>query len=71
MKRNYFLELIGFGYIVNHGTKEIHRVDRITPACGLHYLRNYGYGTRLYALMLIKWFGYNGCCHCFSEKDTD
>ena len=69
MNRNYFLELIGFGYLINHNTKEIHRVKTLTPSCLIYLMKNYGYGTKIYVWFLINFFGYNGCAYCFKEED--
>lgn len=69
MIRNYFLELIGFGYIINHGTREIHKLENVVPRCNIYIMKNYGYGTKLYTKILIKYFGYDGCSYCYKEKN--
>jgi len=67
MKRNRVLEAMGFRFIANRKTKEIHRVATMHPKrCGLLWAngRNVGYCTLLWALMLMRWFGYDGCAMC-------
>lgn len=71
MNRNYTLEKLGFGFIVNHATGEIHRVKYANTGCSLRYAsdNNIGYCTGLWALILIHLFNYNGCVHCFKKED--
>jgi hypothetical protein len=64
MKRNDFLESVGFGFIANHGTKELHRVKRIKPRCKIELVRSGGYCTGFRAFLLRKLCGYDGCAVC-------
>ena len=65
-------EILFFGYLANKKTKEIHRVKHICRACSIGNMQahNAKYGTKLWALYLIKFRKYNGCRFCWSEKDT-
>lgn len=68
MKRNGFLEMLGYVYIANHYTREIHRVVMMTSKCRLPFMRNASYCTARKARKLMK-KGYNGCKYC--NKDND
>lgn len=70
MKRIKILEAIGFKYIINKATKEIHYAPRISNKCGIQYLRNGKYATARRVKRLITKKGYNGCVHCFPEQDN-
>ena len=70
MLRIRILERIGFKYIANKCTKEIHRIDFLHKNCKIKELRNGGYCTKRWAERLIKRNGYNGCRWCWREKDT-
>lgn len=67
--RVYFLELF-FGYIINHQTKEIHKIKNVSNRCGLINCTNIRYGNWVYIQILLL-LGYNGCYHCFKSKNTD
>lgn len=71
MKRNYLLEILGFRFIVNRKTKEVHRVATLHPSCQIPLLRNGKYFTLSGIKKLLRGSEYNGCIHCFKEKDTD
>jgi hypothetical protein len=64
MRRNDLLELIGFTYIANHGTKELHRVKGIKPNCHIYIIKHGGYCTAFWAFLLKKLYGYDGCAVC-------
>ena len=70
MKRNKFLELIGYKFIANHNSKEIHRVTGITNQCRLLPMTNAEYCSAKTAKRLIKDSGYNGCRYCYKEADN-
>lgn len=70
MKRNKLLECIGFKFIVNHESKEIHRVNLLTQNCFVKKMKNSVYSTLWSVKRLLK-KGYNGCTHCYKSKDTD
>jgi hypothetical protein len=64
MKRNLFLEKVGFRFIANHRSREIHRVGSLSERCGIERMMHGGYCTRLFAWILRCFFGYDGCYHC-------
>jgi hypothetical protein len=68
MKREPFLEWVGFRFIVNHHTKEIHRVKSFDN-CKVKLMRHAGYATWIKVWYLIRYKGYNGCRWCYREKD--
>lgn len=68
MKRNKFLELIGFKFIVNHESKEIHRVKFLTENCFVDTMVNSGYATARKVKKLLRQ-NYNGCRHCYKAED--
>jgi len=72
-KRRWLLEFIGFGYIYNIKTHEIHVAEKITPMCGFRNAKkkNMKYITKCKAKKLIRKRLANGCRYCFSEYDTD
>ena len=71
MKRKRILELIGFRFIVNHKTNEIHRVRHITKNCMIQVMTNGRYNTKWRVKKLMKRNErYNGCRYCYKEKDT-
>jgi hypothetical protein len=61
------LEAAGFGYIANHGTKELHRVARTGHRCLIGRIVYGGYCTALWAYMLRRFCGYGGCYYCNGE----
>lgn len=69
-----FRRFFGLKYLVNKSTGEIHRVSKITGACGVRNMarKNKLYVTKSKMLKLIaNDFKFNGCVHCFKVKDTD
>ncbi len=60
-------------YIANRRTKEIHRIGFAQPACSLMNLSkgNAIYCTWLWAWLLVKLRGYNGCRYCWPQMDKD
>jgi hypothetical protein len=71
MKRIKILEAVGYKYIINKATKEIHYVPKINNACGVQNMRHGRYVSKKKAYRLIKKKGYNGCIHCFRECNED
>ena len=68
MKRSFFKEVIlGAGYIANKGSKELHKVDEVSSKCRIEMITN-----GRYVWNHKRWLkkGYNGCKHCFPEKDN-
>jgi hypothetical protein len=70
MRRCRLIERLGFKYIANHRTKEIHRVEHLTSRCRINLLKRSGYCTRWWQEKLLR-KGYNGCRYCYKEKDSD
>jgi hypothetical protein len=70
MKRNRILETIGFRYIVNHRTCEIHRVDNPHVNCQISRLKDGKYCTWLWHWILL-WSGYNGCYWCNRKENKE
>jgi len=69
MKRNKFLEFIGFKFIANNNTGEIHRVETLSKACRISMMTNARYITGRKVRKLLK-KGHNGCRFCYAEKDN-
>lgn len=69
--REIWLIFFGFGYLVNHRNKEIHRVNEKRHNCHLERIssKTSEYVTRRTAIRLIKTRGYNGCRWCWEEQD--
>ena len=67
--RYLLFETIGFAFVINKTTKEIHRLKLSRPECLLDSMIKRRYATKLYALYLIKYKGYNGCNYCWKEKN--
>lgn len=57
-------------YLANKTSKEIHKVANTKYGCHLSQIKNRKW---LWEYQVEKYLndGYNGCCHCFKEKDTD
>lgn len=65
MRYAILFRYIGFGYIVNHRSGEIHRTKKLTCKCNFKYMRaNFGYCTKIWAWFLVRFCGYDGCNHC-------
>jgi hypothetical protein len=58
--------LFGCRVLANHGSREIHLLNRERPNCRIDMIKDYSISR--YA---DKWLerGYNGCRFCFKEKD--
>lgn len=58
--------------IANRRSREIHRIDRMTSRCHPERMNrvNVIYCTRIWAWLLIRFGGYNGCRWCRPEKDN-
>ncbi|MDR1347365.1 MAG: hypothetical protein LBJ63_02895 [Prevotellaceae bacterium] len=70
MKRSGFLESIGFRFIANHRTGEIHRVDSLHVNCNIEAMTRAGYCTWLWHKILLR-RGYNGCYWCNREENEE
>lgn len=73
MDINLSYQARGFTFLRNKKSKEIHRLKNVKGACGIGNMNpeNAGYCTWLWAHFLVGLRGYNGCAHCWKEKDTD
>ena len=72
MKRNKILEWLGFRFIVNHNSGEVHRVDNLQTNCNIEAMTNAGYCTKFRVKKLYKRNEkYNGCAKCNKSEDTD
>jgi hypothetical protein len=71
MKRKLVFELIGFRYLVNHHTREVHRVGHLTAQCSIKWAARLGYATGMWAWWLVRYRGYNGCYFCWRRRDSD
>ena len=67
----FIVDLFGFGYVVNHRSREIHKLSEKTSNCKLDLVakHNREYVSRSRALVLIAKMGYNGCRWCWSARD--
>ena len=61
----------GLGYLVNHHTKEIHRIGEKHKNCKLETIakHNSEHITHRHALRLIKKYNYNGCRYCWKVQN--
>lgn len=61
----------GMGYLVNHSSKEIHRVSQKHINCCLDALskKTSEYVSRRRAIQLIRKANYNGCRWCWKGED--
>ena len=64
------MNLLGWKYIANNRTKEIHRIEKKHINCHLDLLTDFTYLTETKMNKLLS-NGYNGCRWCFKEKDKD
>jgi hypothetical protein len=69
MKR-LFLRLLGYKYVANLRSKEIHRLDTEFKQCNIPLIRRKKY-LREKDLTLWLHAGYNGCRFCMKAVDTD
>ncbi|MDR2233898.1 MAG: hypothetical protein LBE56_12375 [Tannerella sp.] len=65
----WILMLLGYRFIGNRGTMEIHRIDSRLPNCRLPMIVNREY---IHVLSLRKYLrkGWNGCRFCMKRFDT-
>jgi hypothetical protein len=67
--KDYLLPIIGFNYVINHSTRQIHRLKNKKSDCLIEQMINKKYGNKLYVSYLLKYKKYDGCKHCYKEKD--
>ena len=60
----------GKNYLVNHNTKEIHRIKYKHVNCNIAAMTNKKYVDKEKALTLISQEAYNGCRYCWPDKDN-
>lgn len=60
----------GMAYLVNHRSKEIHRLANKQSNCRLHLISKGEYVSRRKALRLIRHHNYNGCRWCWKGEDN-
>jgi len=70
MKRNRFLESLGWRYIANHWTKEIHRANSTDSRCHFDLMKQAQRITKRKLKKLLN-RGYNGCRWCLREYDIE
>ena len=75
MKRTFWQWLLGYKYILNTRSMEIHRISTVTGACHIKNMsaKNKMMLTEEQCLDML-WNGgddVNGCCHCFKEASKD
>jgi hypothetical protein len=66
----FFMRLIGYKYVANLNSKEIHRINSKYSQCHLTEIKDRKY-LREKQIPLWVQYGYNGCRFCFKEIDTD
>jgi hypothetical protein len=73
MKLNFwekFNKFFGFGYLVNLGNNEIHKLESKHANCHTNLISNKQYVTKKEALFMLKG-KYDGCRFCWKEKNKD
>jgi len=69
MKRFKLIEKVfGIKFIVNHNSKEIHRIKHLKGVCRTYLMTKAKYASKKKVEKLLK-SGYNGCRFCYPEKD--
>jgi len=67
----FLMDLFGYGYVVNHRSREIHKLSDKSSNCKLELIADHNreYISKSRALKLINKMGYNGCRWCWDEQD--
>jgi hypothetical protein len=60
-------QIFGYKYIVNHNSKEIHRIKFRTSKCRFSLMKNAVQIRKKDADWLLS-EGYDGCKYCWTEK---
>ncbi|MDR1339020.1 MAG: hypothetical protein LBK58_03070 [Prevotellaceae bacterium] len=68
--KRLFLRLLGYRYVANLRSKEIHRLDTDYKQCNIPLIRAKKY-LRKKDLGMWERAGYNGCRFCLPFMDTD
>ena len=66
----WWAKFCGRKYMVNHASKEIHRLDHLHVNCLPMARRNRQFITEARAFVLIAEKEYNGCRWCWKEFDA-
>lgn len=73
MKRTFWEWVMGYKYILNTRTHEIHRIGHITKQCGVHYMspkNKWKITEQQYIKFTNEHIQFNGCRHCFKVTDN-
>ena len=70
MERNRFLEWLGFRYVLNKNTGEIHDLRNERRNCRIDMMTNVRYIFKRTAFKLMKVGKANGCRYCLKRWDT-
>ena len=70
MKRCRLLEWLGFRFVLNRNTGEIHDLRNEHKNCRIDMMRNLRYIRKRTAVKLIKGGKANGCRWCLKKWDT-
>ena len=69
----WIMNFLGYGYVINLRSKEIHRLKTKHSNCRLNQMKRKKYVTKDRAMWLMNFpqlgKGWNGCRYCFSERD--
>jgi hypothetical protein len=65
-----FARILGYGYLVNLRSKEIHRLNSKYTQCNLDSIKKYKFIKKKQITVWMQ-YGYNGCRFCMPEIDTD
>jgi hypothetical protein len=65
-----FMRLLGYRYIVNRRTKEIHRLNFKHTNFNIYSIKNYSFVKNNIDLY-FHYPDYNGCRFCMPYRDTD
>lgn len=69
MKRNRIKEFFGMKYVYNKTSKQIHKIDNLTPICFFESIVDGHYCYKNKALRLIISGPYDGCYYCWEEMN--
>lgn len=66
--KNLFTKLLGFKFVINNNTSEIHKLSNLKTNCHVDLMTNKTYVKKSEELLKN---GYNGCRWCYDEANTD
>jgi hypothetical protein len=67
MKINKFKKFLGWNYIVNHNTREIHKLNSSDKKCRIFYITNGNQVRKKKAMDFYYFDHYDGCKHCLKD----